>query len=241
LRGNALPWDDARGAAEATRLFEKAIEIDPGYGFAHALLAIMRYHEWHNDIGGSDDAALNEAYRLAKRAVEIAGNESTCFSILSLVCLRRRSFDLALQHMQRAIEINATNQWNTADMGNVLCFVGRAEEAIGWFKRARQIDPYLDPAWYWHGLGRTHMILGRYEEAVTEFERASECPYDVSAYLAGCYARLGASGRARVLAAECLEKRPDFTISRWMAKVPFKDPADTAHLIEILRAAGLPE
>ena len=241
LQGNALPWDDAKGAAEATRLFETAIAIDPGYGFAHALLAVMRYREWCNDLAGSDDAALDESYRLAKRAVEIADNESTCFSILGQVCVLRRSFDLGLQHMQRAIEINATNQWNTADMGNVLCHVGRAEEAVAWFKRARQIDPYFDPAWYWHGLGRAHMILHRYEEAVAEFERASARPPQVSAYLAGCHAKLGTSGRARAFAAECLEKRPDFTIRRLMAKLPFKDPADSAHLVECLRAARLPE
>jgi adenylate cyclase len=241
LQGNALSWDDAKDAAEATRLFENAIEIDPDYGLAHALLAVMRFKQWQNDLGGSDDAALNESYRLAKRAVELAVNESTCFAILGQVCLRRRSFDLALQHMQRATEINPANQWNAADMGEVLAHVGRAEEAIAWFKRARQIDPYFDPSWYWHSLGKTHMVLGRYEEAVNEFERASKRPYQISAYLAGCHARLGASGRARVLAAECLERRPDFTISRWMAKQYFKDPADLARLVECLRAAGLPE
>ena len=200
LQGNALPWDDAKGAAEATRLFERAIAIDPGYGFAHALLAAMRYREWCNDLAGSGDAALDESYRLAKRAVNLADNESTCFSILGQVCVLRRSFDLGLRHMQRAIEINATNQWNTADMGNVLCHVGRAEEAVAWFKRARQIDPYFDPAWYWHGLGRAHMMLRRYEEAVAEFERASARPPQVSAYLAGCHATLGTSGRARAFA-----------------------------------------
>jgi len=63
LQGNALPWSDAKGAAEATRLFEQAIEIDPGYGFAHALLAVMRYRQWLQDLGGAD-AALNEAHRL---------------------------------------------------------------------------------------------------------------------------------------------------------------------------------
>jgi TolB-like protein/DNA-binding SARP family transcriptional activator len=241
LQGNALPWDDAKGAAEATRLFERAIAIDPGYGFAHALLAVMRYREWCNDLGGSDGVALDESYRLAQRAVELADNESTCFSILGQVCVLRRSFDLGLQHMQRAIEINVTNQWNTADMGNVLCHVGRAEEAVAWFKRARQIDPYFDPAWYWHGLGRAHMMLRRYEEAVAEFERASARPPHVSAYLAGCHATLGTSGRARAFARECLERRPDFTIRRLMAKVPFRDPDDSAHLVECLRAARLPE
>ena len=42
LKGNALPWDDPEGAAEATRLFEQAIRIDPRYGMAYALLATMR-------------------------------------------------------------------------------------------------------------------------------------------------------------------------------------------------------
>ena len=241
LQGNALPWDDAKGAAEATRLFETAIAIDPGYGFAHALLAVMRYRGWCNDLAGADDAALDESYRLATRAVELAANESTCFSILGQVCVLRRSFDLGLQHMQRALEINATNQWNTADMGNVLCHLGRAEEAVIWFKRARQIDPYFDPAWYRHGLGRAHLMLRRYEEAAAEFERAAARPPQVSAFLAGCHAKLGTRGRARAFAAECLDKRPDFTIRRLLAKLPFKEPADAAHLAECLRAARLPE
>ena len=241
LHGNALPWNDPGGAAEATRLFEQAIEIDPGYGFAHALLAVMRYREWRDDLCGSSDAALNEAHRLATRAVELAGNESTCFSILSQVCLLRRSFDLALQHMRRAIEINATNQWNTADMGSVISYVGRAAEALAWFKRAKEIDPYFDAAWYQHNLGLAHLILRNYEQALEEFERSSTRPYRIAAYMAGCHGRLGATSRARALASECLEKKPDFTIGRWIAKEPFKDPADAAHLAECLRAAGMPE
>lgn len=241
LQGNALPWDDAAGAAEATRLFETAIGLDPGYGLAHALLAVMRYRDWQNDLVGADDAALDVSHRLAQRAVELVDNESSCFSILGQVCVLRRAFDLGLRHMQRAIEINATNQWNTADMGNVLTLVGRAEEAVTWFGRARQIDPYFDPAWYWHGLGRAYMLLRRYDEAVAAFERASARPPHVSAYLAGCHARLGRRGRARQFAADCLERRPDFTIGRWLAKVPLKEPAESAHLAECLRVARLPE
>jgi adenylate cyclase len=240
LQGNALPWSDAKGCAEAARLFERAIESDPGYGYAYALLAMMRSREWQNDLSGSD-AALDEAWRLANRAVELDGNESTCFSILSQICLLRRSFDAALQHIRRAVEINATNQWNTADMGRILSFVGRAEDAIAWFRRATEIDPYFNPAWYGHSLGRTLMILRRYEQALEEFERSSERSYRVTACKAGCHARLGAMGRARLLAAQCLETKPDFTIGRWMAKEPFKDPADAAHLVDCARAAGLPD
>src|ERR1700681_4175209 len=53
LRGNALPWDDPASVAEATQLFEKAIQIDPGYGMAYGLLAMMRVHAWKAQSGDS--------------------------------------------------------------------------------------------------------------------------------------------------------------------------------------------
>jgi len=143
--------------------------------------------------------------------------------------------------MERAIDINPTNQWNTADMGRVLSFVGRAGEAVAWFRRAKEIDPYFNPSWYSHSLGRTHMVLRSYEAALEEFERFPAGSYRVAACMAGCYARLGMTDRARALAAACLDAKPDFTISRWITKEPFKDPADTAHLVECVRAAGLPD
>src|SRR5262249_44711162 len=61
LQGNELPWDDAAGAAQARRLFEQAIELDPNYAMAHALLAALSYSRWRDDFGNSD-AELDQAY-----------------------------------------------------------------------------------------------------------------------------------------------------------------------------------
>ncbi|MCI4566712.1 TIR domain-containing protein [Lysobacter sp. CFH 32150] len=240
LRGNALPWDDPEGAAEAARLFEKAIEIDPDYGFAYALLAAMRYGQWYHESSDSD-AALQEAYTLAKRAVELDENESTCFSILAYVCLLRRSFDLTQQYIRRAVELNPTNQWNMADMGLMLIYLGQAEEALTWFKRAREIDPYFEEPWYWRAYGQAYMVLHRYEEALAKFDRCPTRVYRIAALRAGCHARLGNIELARRDAAECMALKPDFSIRHWMAREPFKNPADAAHLADALRLAGLPE
>ncbi len=240
LQGNAIAWDTPEGLAQATRLFEKAVEIDPGYGFAHALLAATCYSQWYADFSGSD-AFLQQAYAQAKRAVELDENESTCFSMLAVVCLLRRSFDLALQHARRAIEINANNQWNNADMGLVLTYLGQPEEALDWFRRAREIDPYFDPAWYWRGMGQACMILRRYREAVSLFEHASISSYRLSALRAGCLAQLGDADGARAAARECMALKPDFSIRMFMSKEPFKREADAAHQAESLRMAGLPE
>jgi TolB-like protein/DNA-binding winged helix-turn-helix (wHTH) protein len=240
LKGNALPWDDAAGAAEATRLFEKAIEIDPGYGMAYALLAVTRNQEWEHQPGDST-AKLDEAYHLAIRAVELDDGESTCHSMLAQVSLNRRGFELALQHMRRAVELNPNNQWNAADMAIVLGYAGQAEEALTWCARAKQIDPYFDPPWYWRETGRIYLVLRRYREALAMFEHIPLRTYRDAAYMAACHARLGDSERTRALVAECLAKRPEFSIWHLMTKEPFKLVSDAEHLEQSLHLAGLPE
>jgi adenylate cyclase len=240
LNGNALPWDDPASAAEATRLFEKAIEIDPAYGMAYALLAIMRVHNWQHQPGDST-AKLDEAYRLAMRAVELDDSESTCHSMLAQVCLWRRAFELALQHMRRAVELNPNNQWNMADMAIVLGYAGQPEQALTWNARAKQIDPYFDPPWYWRQTGRIYLMLRRYGEALAMFEHIPLRTYKDAAYMAACHARLGDSERAHALVAECLAKRPEFSIRKIMTREPFKLLSDAEHLEQSLQLAGLPE
>jgi TolB-like protein len=239
LKGNALPWDDPNGEAEAERLFAKAIEVDPDYGMPRALLASICFGRWRNDPGDSN-ALLDEAYALAKRAVELDENESTCFSMLAQTCLMRRSFDQAMQYARRAIELNPTNQWNMADMGILLNYTGQHEEALVWLKGAKDTDPYFDPPWYWRALALSYVCLHRYEEALAMLDHVSVSHYRIAALTAACQARLGDLDRARASVAACLAVRPGFSTRHFIKKEPFKNPKDAAHLAESLLMAGLP-
>jgi adenylate cyclase len=200
----------------------------------------MKRRKWHHDLGGSN-TLLDEAYALAVRAVALDDRESTCHSLLGQTCLCRRQFDLALEHMRRSLELNPNNQWNVADMGSVLLYVGRAEESLAWNQRARQIDPYFDESWYWHQWGMAYMVLGSYQEAMNLFARLTIRKYHMSALIAGCHARLGDMERAATYVAECLSQRPDFSVRHWMAKEPFKLEADAARIAKSMRLAGLPD
>lgn len=239
-RGNALPWDDPQAAAEATRLFEQAIALDPGYAIAYALLGTMRIGQWRNDPAASD-TALDEAYALTKRAVELDDGDSTCHSLLAHACLYRRAYELAMQHMRRAVEINPNNAWNRADMGLILTYAGPAEDALTWLQQAREIDPYFDPPWYWRQSGQAFMALRRWDEALSMFAHIPLRTPRTSAYVAACHARLGDRERAGAYVAECLAANPAFSIRQFVAKEPYRDPADAGYLAESLRLAGLPE
>jgi len=240
LKGNALAWDDPIGAAEATRLFEKAIELDPGYALAHTLLAAMFCRQWHYQPG-SMDGVLEQAYVLARRAVQLDDRESTCHAILGHVCMLQRHYDLAVQYLRRAVEINPNNQWNAADLGSCLVYTGDSDEALTWFAKARELDPYFNVPWYWHGAGLACMTVGRYADALLRLGHASDRLYRNAALTAACHARLGDMARARASVAACLRLRPDFSIAQFMSREPFKNPADAEQLASSLRLAGLPD
>jgi TolB-like protein len=241
LRGNALAWDDPASAAEAKRAFERAIEIDPAYGLPHSLLAVLVGREWENDLSASSET-LDRAFALAQRAVELAEDESTCHTILGQFCLERRLFDLALHHTARGLEMNPANQWNRADLGIVLSYMGRAEEGLEMLREARRADPYFGPRWYWRGLGVAQFVLRRYADALPDCERGlTNNSLRALAILAGCCANLGHAERAREMVARCLAVQPGATVEKLVVRMPFKDADDSRHLAECLRLAGMPE
>lgn len=240
LKCNALPWDDPTCTAEATRLVEKAIELDPDYGIAHALLAGLAYSRWE-DGPRSSDAALEKAYVLAMRAVELDPGESTCHALLADLCAQRGSFERATQHALRAVAINPTNQWNAADLASILVYVGESEQALTWLAKAREIDPYFDEAWYWRIAAVAHMLLHGYAAALSALAHVRIRRYPVAAALAaGCHAEMGAVDLAGASVAECLSMRPDFSTSRFVSKLPFKVAANAEQLATSLLLAGLP-
>jgi TolB-like protein/tetratricopeptide (TPR) repeat protein len=239
LKCNALSWDDPAGAAEARRLVEMAIELDPEYAIAHSLLAALTYSRWE-DGPQSSDAALERAYGLAMRAVELDDSESTCQALLADVCMQRRSFDVAVQYARRAVALNPNNQWNAADLGSILVYVGEPEEALASFSRAREIDPYFEEPWYWRVAGIAHMSLQNYADALAMLSHARVRAYPYAALTAGCHARLGDLNSARASVAECLSMKPDFSVARFMRNQPFKIPAHAEQLASSLRLAGLP-
>jgi TolB-like protein/tetratricopeptide (TPR) repeat protein len=239
LKCNALSWDDPAGAAEARRLVEKAIELDPEYAIAHALLAALSYRRWE-DPSQNSDAALDKAYVLAMRAVELDDSESTCQALLGDVCMQRRSFDVAVQYARRAVALNPNNQWNAADLGSILVYVGEPEEALVWFSRAREIDPYFEEPWYWRVAGLAHMSMQNYADALAMLSHARVRAYTYAALTAGCHARLGDAYSAKASVAECLSMKPDFSVAKFMSNQPFKIPAHAEQLASSLRLAGLP-
>ena len=59
--------------------------------------------------------------------------------------------------------------------------------------------------------------------------------------LAATYSLLGDADKAKQAALEVLKVDPDFKLSGFVSKLPYKNKADRDHYINALRKAGLPE
>lgn len=200
MRGNWLPWDDPASRAEAKRCFEHAIELDPRYGLPHNLLALMLIGDWRRGFSDSPDI-LDRAFALAKQGVELADNESNTHAALGLLYLEKRSFELALRHMERAVELNPANPTIQANFGTLLSRIGRAEEGLERLRNVRRTDPYFGPSWYWAALGVAQFVLRRYADALVDFDRGAADSVDrldvapnLPPFIAGLCSRCDPSG-----------------------------------------------
>jgi TolB-like protein len=240
LRADALPYIDAAAQVEARQLYEKAIELDPNYARAYALLALNYSAEWERDLD-APDSLLDTALELAEKATKLDDNDSVCHNALGAVHLNRRSHALAEHHFQRALEINPNRPVLMASIGYLYGCLGEPEKAISFVKEARVLDPFYETSWYWTTLGGAYFGAHQYHEAIEALGRAGDAWHWKHALLAACYAQMGQDEEARRSASQALRLSPDFSIAKNMAREPLKLDSDRQHLIAGLRKAGLPE
>jgi len=240
LRAQALTVGDPQAEAEMRRLYATAIELDPGYGRPYALLAYALLREWFRDMSGSN-ALLDHALELATQGVRLDENDSDCQDTLGWVQLHLKAFDLAEEYHRRALELNPNNPDEMTSMGALCAYLGRAEEALNWFAQSKQADPYHDPTWYWHLLAVAHFVARDPAEAIAAFSRSASKPPWVHAYMAACHAQQNDMSEAAEAAAKVMSLLPQFSITRFIDKEPFKRNSDRKRLRDALRKAGLPE
>ena len=89
--------------AEARRLFEKAVELDPQYAAGHAYLALTIYVQW---IANRAPGELDRALTIARRALALDENDNRCHRILSHIYTHMRQFDRAEFHSERSVALN---------------------------------------------------------------------------------------------------------------------------------------
>jgi adenylate cyclase len=233
---------DHKAAAEARDLLQRAIKIDPAYTEAFSLLGIYYFDEWRV-WGRKRDQNLSRALELATTAVELSPLDPSPHVLLALVYQWRREFDAANAEADTAIALQPRDAITLGNLGSMLRYAHRGEEAVEVLQQAVRLDPFHPPN-YLERLARAHWLVGDNVQCVEVAERGVALdPNYVALHvvLAVCYAAVGREEEARAATAEILRTNPRFTLKAYSSYVPYTDDRDLQRSVDLLRKAGVPE
>ncbi len=229
--------------AQAIALASRAIELDPEYGRAYAYLAIARTGNWRSVWGDSPENTIERAIELAQKAVELDISDYYNHWILALSLRNSGQFDLAMAEYRRAIALGPNEPDVLNSMANLERLLGKHEDSFRTIKQAMRTNPFY-PFWYPPNLGVTSYMRRDYEQAIASMNESlslNPTSYRPDVWIAASYAQLGRQEEAETAAEIALKKNPKFTIAKFARSLPYADPADTDHMLEGFRKAGLPE
>ena len=224
--------------AEAQKLIDRAVELDPDYAHAHAWRACIVGQAWVYSWWDDRDAAWDECVAELDKALALDDNDADVHRILAAVNIGRGDLAKARYHQERALALNPNYDLIVVQQGELLTWLGNPEDGIDWIKKAMRLNPH-HPERFWSHLGKAHFTARQYAEAIEAFMHLSATDYTHHAFLAASYAWLGDATAADAHADRIRAQNKDFDIDTFLATLHYDDPADLAHCREGLEKAGL--
>jgi TolB-like protein/class 3 adenylate cyclase len=242
-------WTEAADA-EAVKLLESAIALDPGFARAYASLAAIRNSRNILSPGTPTDAADRAlAFEHARRAVALDPNDARNHLDLAWSHALARDFTMAEKHFEMAGRLNPNDANIMISQAQALAYLGHAERGLVLARAAIRRNP-LHPDYYLAYLASIYFLHGAYEEAAAAVALVPGAVPEGAAWRAAACGLLGRRAEARAtlrrFRAELQERwagpvpPDDPAILAWLRQiVPLRRPEDDARLVEGLQAAGL--
>jgi adenylate cyclase len=236
----AMPEDADKGLT----LLVKAIELEPDYAAAHAMIAWC--HEQRYLRGGLHEEAKQAALNHARTAIAVGGDDAAALATAAFViAVVEYDYETATAVFDRSFALSNSSALALGFSSIVRAWKGNDAMAVDQAERAIRLSPY-DPLLYvpYIGLAYAHFAAARFEEAATAAARASQSnpKFSMSYVLhAASLANLDRREEARVVADRLRQVEPTVTVSTAIRSARFANPDKNAELGDALLLAGLPE
>jgi adenylate cyclase len=246
LQARHLLWRiEPEEFARAGTLLRRAIALDDSYATSYALAA--QWHMVRISLGWSPDVEADEreSIRLAQAAVDCDSLSAAALAQLGhYKSYLTRDYDGALALFERALSASPSSSWAWGWSAPTYSYIGDGYAAITRAERALSLSP-LDPLafWYHTALCIAHYTNGSYREAARWGQIAlRENPgYQASLrHTAAALAAVGQTEEAAKISRSILDVNPNYRVSVFVARYPYRDDRQLELLSSHLLAAGLP-
>jgi adenylate cyclase len=235
----AMPQDADRALA----LLEHAIELEPDYAAAHAIIAWC--HEQRYLRGGLHDETKRAAVHHARRAIAVGGDDAASLATAGFViAVVESDFKTAIDAFDRSFALSRSSALALGFSSIVRAWNGDDATAVEHGERAIRLSP-LDPLLYvpYIGLAYAHFAAGRFDDAAVAAGRASQSnPKFTMPHVlhAAALANLGRGEEAMAEVDRLRELDPQLTASTAIRSARYVNPNKNAELGDAIRRAGLP-
>jgi TolB-like protein/Tfp pilus assembly protein PilF len=224
---------------KALELVERAIALDSEYAAAYAWKACLLGQAVGRGFLPDPKSLIQQAVVSINKAIALDENEVECHRILAEIGMETGRLDMAGRHNERALSLNPNDPRLLAQKGELLTWLGKADDGIHWIQSAMRLDPYTSPVWA-HLLGRALMMTGQYDKAIDAYMKSSYPRFGYHADMAGCYMKLGEKQEAAIQADYVLELNPGFTLSDYVDSLAYKHDQERRHHQALLEAVPWP-
>lgn len=248
LRAQHLEFEfTVESLSEAIRCLDRALTLDPSYAQAMALAAHCYSALIHQGWATEPRREMDEALRLAARAVELAKDDANVLWMAAKVILTvGMDAERAKQLAYASLALNPNSAAALAVTGIIESHAfANQEKAFELFRRAERLNPRDRRGWGFGGMmAVAHLVDGQFDRAAAIAERALlQNPRSAIALraLAASLAKMGQREEATELMRTVLKIDPNITISKLRTRIMFMDEGVWQRYADGLRRAGLPE
>ena len=252
LRGkHRLEKGSMEDVLAAREIFERVLEIDPGYAPGYVELAETYFYEAISDWSSAPEAAVERLFELGHEAARLDPQDSRARLCLSFGYLRiKGNLEAAKAQIEEAIALNPNDLDNYCLKGFLSTYMGELEDVLWCTSEAIRRAPNM-PEKCLHSRVMAEYLLGRYADAIATFARMSRPPIELIGWVAACYAELGREEEARAAAQKFRDRArtekpalatddPAAWTAYWARRFPARDRASVERLLAGLRKAGFP-
>ncbi len=191
---------------EAIREYERAIELDPNFGAAHAALGDVLWSREKFDTGGGygNRDNLARAHMLVEKAITL-GEDPLAHIVLSKIFLYQKVDHVqAEQEARKAIALDPNSSESLVMQAEVQLFAGQVQAATALLQKAMRLNPIF-PDRYRMLMAQALFDQRRYSDALDQFaafcEGASGFVYYIPCllYMSSAYGHLGETAAGQVL------------------------------------------
>jgi TolB-like protein len=228
----------------AQELLQRAIDLDPNYAHAHALLGWTYVTMFNLDTRRPIGEFTNMALAAGARAVMLDDDEPWAHLVVGLGHARQRRSQLAFRHLTKSVELSPSFALGHAGLGYALGVGGQPESGLQALEEALRLSP-RDPFLAVYAPTVRYMslfALERYEEAISVCRSTVALhPHHAGAWrlMTVSLGMLGKIDEAKEALVRTLTMQPDLSSAHVANDTVYSDPDVRARFLEGLRKAGL--